>query len=180
MMTNPPTAVPPAADPALFRSVLGSFCSGLTVIAATGPDGPLGMTCQSFTSLSLDPPLVLFSPGKGSTTWPRIREIGAFCINVLAEGHEEISTRMARSGADKFAGVNYDQSPLGAPRLAGVAAWLDCTLHAEHDGGDHTIVIASVGDLAVARETRPLLFHHGRYAQLATSTTVDPSQAGVS
>ncbi|MEU9064695.1 flavin reductase family protein [Streptomyces sp. NPDC048430] len=163
----------PAADPALFRSVVGSFCSGLTVIAATGPQGPLGMTCQSFISLSLDPPLVLFSPAKTSTTWPRIREIGSFCINLLAEDHDQISAQMARSGTDKFAGVTYDLSPLGAPRLAGVTAWLDCILHTEHDGGDHTIVVANVRDLAATHDTQPLLFHRGRYARLSSSTTAE-------
>jgi flavin reductase (DIM6/NTAB) family NADH-FMN oxidoreductase RutF len=113
---------------------------------------------------------VLFSPAKSSTTWPRIRQVGSFCITVLAEDHDELSTQMARSGTDKFDGVDYDLSPLGAPRPSGGAAWLDCTVHAEHDGGDHTIVVAAVHDLAASDRTRPLLFHHGRYARLAPST----------
>lgn len=156
-----------AVDPAQFRSVLGNFCSGITAVTALGPDGPLGLTCQSFTSLSLDPPLVLLSVAKTSKTWPKIREVGSFCINILAEHHQEISNQMARSGTDKFAGADWDTTPLGAPRLAGSAAWLDCTLEAEYDGGDHTIVVAGVHDLSAATEVRPLLYYQSRYTALA-------------
>jgi flavin reductase (DIM6/NTAB) family NADH-FMN oxidoreductase RutF len=146
--------------------VLGSFCTGVTVVAALGPAGPLGLTCQSFASLSLDPPLVLFSPARSSRTWPKIRELGRFCVSILSEEHEGISTQMSRSGTDKFAGVRWQRTTLGAPRLEGAAARLDCTLEAEHNGGDHTVVIAAVHDLAADPGTRPLLFHHGRYAGL--------------
>ncbi|MGW1025601.1 flavin reductase family protein [Streptomyces sp. NPDC002577] len=156
-----------SVDSTLFRSVLGNFCSGITVVTALGADGPLGMTCQSFSSLSLDPPLVLFSPGKASRTWPQIRDTGAFCINILAEHHQALSNQMARSGTDKFAGVDWDATTLGAPRLAGVAAWLDCTFETEYDGGDHTIVVAKVHDLYAAPEARPLLYYQSRYTALA-------------
>jgi 3-hydroxy-9,10-secoandrosta-1,3,5(10)-triene-9,17-dione monooxygenase reductase component len=153
-------------DAGLFRSVLGHFCSGVTVVAGLGPDGPYGLTCQAFSSLSLDPPLVLFSAARTSTSWPRIRAVGVFSVNILAEHQEQVSVQMSRSGADKFAGVEWDLTPLGAPRLAGTAAWLDCTRHAEYDGGDHTIVVAAVHHLAAASQVRPLLFHRGRYATL--------------
>lgn len=118
------------ADPALFRQVLGNFCSGVTVVAALGPGGPLGLTCQSFASLSLDPPLIMFSPARTSATWPRIRDLGRFCVSILAEEHEQVSAQMSRSGSDKFAGVRWHRTPLGAPWLEGAAAWLDCTLEA--------------------------------------------------
>ncbi|MEU9267134.1 flavin reductase family protein [Streptomyces sp. NPDC048251] len=154
-------------DSALFRSVLGTFCSGITVVTALGSDGPLGLTCQSFSSLSLNPPLVLFSPAHSSTTWPKIRQADTFCVNILAEEQQQLSTQMSRSGTDKFAGVDWDTTPLGAPRLSGAAAWLDCTLEAEHDGGDHTIVVAAVHHLATTAQARPLLYHQGRYAALA-------------
>lgn len=160
---SPPVAV----DPATFRAVLGRFCSGITVITALGPDGPLGLTCQSFSALSLDPPLVLFSPARTSTTWPRIREVGRLCVNVLAEGHSELSAAMARSGTAKFAGVRWDASPLGTPRLEGAVAWLDCAVEAEHDGGDHTIVVGAVRGLSAGPSARPLLYYQGRYATLA-------------
>jgi 3-hydroxy-9,10-secoandrosta-1,3,5(10)-triene-9,17-dione monooxygenase reductase component len=159
--------ISPAVDPATFRAVLGRFCSGITVITALGADGPLGLTCQSFSSLSLDPPLVLFSPARTSRTWPRIREVGRLCVNVLAEGHCELSAAMARSGTDKFAGVRWGTSAHGAPRLEGAVAWLDCVLEAEHDGGDHTIVVAEVHGLSADPSARPLLYYQGRYAALA-------------
>jgi flavin reductase (DIM6/NTAB) family NADH-FMN oxidoreductase RutF len=160
-------ASPPAVDPATFRAVIGRFCSGITVITTLGPSGPLGLTCQSFSSLSLDPPLVLFSPARTSTTWPRIREVGRLCVNVLAEEHCALSAAMARSGSDKFAGVSWNASAFGAPRLNGAVAWLDCVIEAEHDGGDHTIVVAAVHGLSAGPAARPLLYYRGRYASLA-------------
>ncbi len=147
-----------------MREVLGSFCTGVVIVTAVG-DEPLGFTCQSFTSLSLDPPLISFSPALTSTTWPRIRKIGTFCVNVLAENHPELSTKFARSGTDKYAGVEWTPSPKGSPILDGVVAWIDCTVWAEHDGGDHTIVIGEVHDLASDLQQHPLLFYRGNYPQ---------------
>ncbi len=155
------------ADPATFRQVLGSFCSGVTVVAALGREGPLGLTCQAFASLSLDPPLILISPSRESVTWPKIRQIGRFCISILAEEHQPVSIQMSRPGTAKFTGIPWEQTPLGSPRVTGATAWLDCTLEAEHDGGDHTVVIAAVHHLSADPAARPLLYHHGRYAQLA-------------
>lgn len=158
------TDSPPGPVPAdLMRQVLGQFASGVVVVTATGPGGPVGFTCQSFSSLSLDPPLVSFSPARTSSTWPKIREIGTFCVNVLAEDHEHHSNGFARSGVDKFAGVEWDPSPTGSPVLPGVPAWIDCTLWAEYDGGDHTIVAARVLDLGADTARVPLLFHQGSY-----------------
>jgi 3-hydroxy-9,10-secoandrosta-1,3,5(10)-triene-9,17-dione monooxygenase reductase component len=147
----------------LMRRVLGQFASGVVVVTAVGPSGPLGFTCQSFSSLSLEPPLVSFSPARTSSTWPKIREIGTFGVNVLAEDHEHYSDGFARSGVDKFAGVDWELSPTGAPVLPGVAAWIDCTLWAEYDGGDHTIVAGRVLDLGADAARMPLLFHQGSY-----------------
>ncbi len=151
-------------DPTTMRAVLGHFVSGVAVITADGPDGPIGFTCQSFASLSLDPPLVSFAPARTSSTWPRIREIGRFCVNVLAEDHEHHSTGFARSGVDKFTGVAWRPAPSGAPVLAGVTAWIDCTLWQEYDGGDHTIAVAHVHDLGADPGRLPLLFYRGRYS----------------
>jgi 3-hydroxy-9,10-secoandrosta-1,3,5(10)-triene-9,17-dione monooxygenase reductase component len=151
--------------PDRFRAVLGAFCSGITVVTATGPDGaPVGMTCQSFSSLSLDPPMIMFAPARTSTTWPRIRAVGAFCVNVLADDQHGISDAMSRRGTDKFAGIAWTPSSAGAPRLAGAAAWIDCDLAAEHDGGDHTIAVGAVRELAATPAAEPLLYHRGRYA----------------
>ncbi len=148
-----------------MRDVLGHFATGVVVVTARTPGGDLlGFTCQSFASLSLDPPLVSFAPARTSTTWPRIRDIGAFCVNVLAAGQRDRSVGFARSGAvDKFAGVDWWPAPSGAPVLEGVSAWVDCTLRAEHDGGDHTIVVGRVLDLGADPTRLPLLFYRGGY-----------------
>ncbi|MBP2369138.1 flavin reductase family protein [Pseudonocardia parietis] len=157
------TSVPGPVTPETMRDALGGFASGVVVITAQGPDGPVGFTCQSFSSLSLDPPLVSFSPARTSSTWPRIRELGRFCVNVLAADHEHLSAQFARSGTDKFAGVSWLPAPSGSPVLEGVGAWVDCTLWNEYDGGDHTIVAARVDALGADPERLPLVFFRGGY-----------------
>jgi 3-hydroxy-9,10-secoandrosta-1,3,5(10)-triene-9,17-dione monooxygenase reductase component len=163
-MTGPTRA--PAVSPAAMRDVLGHFATGVVVVTAQEADGTLlGFTCQSFASLSLDPPLVSFAPARSSSTWPRIRDAGTFCVNVLAADHRDLSAGFARSGiaVDKFAGVRWCAAPSGAPVLEGVSAWIDCTLWAEHDGGDHTIVVGQVQDLGSDPTRLPLLFYRGAY-----------------
>ncbi|MFF0594208.1 flavin reductase family protein [Streptomyces antibioticus] len=155
-------------DRAEFRRVLGAFASGVTVITAPAGDGepgPAGFACQSFSSLSLDPPLVAFMVGRSSTTWPRIARAGVFCVNVLGADQAALCRAFAVSGADKFAGVSHDPAPVsGAPRLAGALAWIDCAVHAVHTGGDHLIVVGRVTALGTtADEEPPLLFHRGRF-----------------
>ena len=156
-------AAPGPVSPAVMREVLGHFVSGIVVVTAAGPDGPLGFTCQSFTSLSLEPPLVSLAPARTSSTWPRIRAVGAFCVNVLAAEHEDVSAVFARSGVDKFEGVAWTPGPCGAPVLEGVSAWVDCALWAEYDGGDHTIAIGRVRDLGADPSHPPLLYYRGQY-----------------
>ncbi|MCZ2837874.1 flavin reductase family protein [Modestobacter sp. VKM Ac-2985] len=161
---NPGADVPPAVvDPAVMRDVLGHFVSGVTVVTAMTVDGPVGFTCQSFSSLSLDPPLVAFAPARTSRTWPLLRAAGSFCVNVLADSQSGLSRQFARSGTDKYAGVQWAPSPHGAPVLADVVAWIDSELWAEYDGGDHTIVVARVLDLGADASRSPLLFHRGAY-----------------
>jgi 3-hydroxy-9,10-secoandrosta-1,3,5(10)-triene-9,17-dione monooxygenase reductase component len=150
--------------PRRLRDIFGTFASGLTVITSSTPQGPAGFTCQSFASLSLDPALVTFSPARTSTTWPVLRSAGSFTINILPAEHQHLAGQFARSGADKFAGVSYTPSPLGNPVLDDALAWLDCELRAEHDGGDHTIVVAAVRHLDARVDAEPLLFFKGRYA----------------
>ncbi|MEJ3658719.1 flavin reductase family protein [Actinomycetes bacterium KLBMP 9759] len=162
------SAPPGPVSPAVMREVLGHFVSGIVVITANGESGPLGFTCQSFASLSLDPPLISFAPARSSTTWPRIRKVGAFCVNVLAADHEHVSVGFARHGRiDKFAGVNWRPAPSGAPVLEGVSAWIDCRLWGEHDGGDHTIAVGEVLDLGADPSRAPLLYYRGQYGVAA-------------
>jgi 3-hydroxy-9,10-secoandrosta-1,3,5(10)-triene-9,17-dione monooxygenase reductase component len=153
----------PAVTGERMRSVWSSFCSGVTVVTAVGAERPIGFTCQSFSSLSLDPPLVSFSAARTSTTWPKIRAQGIFCVNVLSHDHQDISAAFARSGTDKFAGVDWAPAPLGSPVLGGMLAWAECTLWAEYDGGDHTIVVGRVSSLEGLPGGRPLIFYRGRY-----------------
>jgi 3-hydroxy-9,10-secoandrosta-1,3,5(10)-triene-9,17-dione monooxygenase reductase component len=160
---------PRIVDPEAMREVLGHFASGVTVVTAVTDQGPIGFTCQSFSSLSLDPPLIAFAPARTSRTWRQLREIGRFCVNVLAEGQDAVSQNFARSGADKFAGVPWTPSVHGAPVLDAVVAWIDGELWAEYDGGDHTIVVARVLDLGAHPDRRPLLFHRGAYGLLHRS-----------
>ena len=163
---NPEDEPGPVVDARVLRDVLGHFASGVTVVTADTGEGPIGFTCQSFSSLSLNPPLVVFAPARTSRTWPKLREIGHFCVNVLAEDQTGLSTRFARAGIDRFAGVHWRASRHGNPVLDGVVAWIDCRLWAEYDGGDHTIVAARVLDLAADHGRRPLLFHRGAYGLL--------------
>ncbi|MDT4915722.1 MAG: 3-hydroxy-9,10-secoandrosta,3,5(10)-triene-9,17-dione monooxygenase reductase component [Pseudonocardiales bacterium] len=149
--------------PERMREVLGAFATGVVVVTALAGE-PIGFTCQSFVSQSLDPPLISFSAARTSTTWPQIRPTGRFCVNVLAHDQHELSELFARLGADRFAGVSWRPSPLGAPILGGVSAWIDCELAAEHDAGDHTIVLGAVRDLAADPSRYPLIYYRSRYA----------------
>ncbi|MFF2505074.1 flavin reductase family protein [Streptomyces sp. NPDC058067] len=158
-------------DPGEFRRVLGHFASGVTIITAPPSESgapPAGFACQSFSSLSLDPPLIAFMVARTSTTWPRIAAAGVFCVNVLGADQGPLCRSFAVSGADKFAGVDHDAAPVtGSPRLAGAPAWIDCTIHAVHTGGDHLIVVGRVEALGTAADgdRSPLLFHQGTFGR---------------
>ena len=162
-----------SADARALRDALGHFATGITVITAAGEDGqPVGFACQSFSSLSLDPPLICFNVARTSSSWPRIARAGAFCVNVLADDQGALCRSFAVSastGADKFAGVAWESAPAtGSPRLDGALAWVDCTVHAVHTGGDHLIVLGRVRELAAPRGTDagPLLFYRSGFRQL--------------
>lgn len=152
-----------AVDPAEYRRVLGHFPSGVTVVAAVDRDGPVGFACQAFAALSLEPPLVMFSVAHTSTSWPRIKAAGRFCVNFLAADHSALCRDFAVSGGDKFAGVRWRRSGLGSPILAGAHGWVDCTIEATHPGGDHTIVVGRVHALDADGESAPLIFHRGAF-----------------
>jgi len=154
-----------AIDPRAFRHALSNFCTGVTVISATDAADPVGFACQSFSSLSLDPPLVLFCPTKSSRTWPAIEQAGTFCVNVLAHDQQNISQVFGTSGPDRFAQVSWRPAPSGAPIIDDVLTWIDCTIQHVHDGGDHWIVVGRVTALGDQRDARPLLFYRGRYSQ---------------
>ena len=152
-----------AFDSARYRQVLGHFPTGVCVVAAFHQDHPVGMAIGSFFSISLDPPLVGFCAAKGSSTWPKLRDAGKFCINILADDQEAVSRVFASKEADKFAGIGWDHSPLGSPRITGALAWIDCELSVVHEAGDHDMAIGAVHDLDVSREGGPLVFFRGGY-----------------
>ena len=149
-------------DNARFRTVLGHFASGVVVVTGMHDDGPAGFTCQSFFSLSLEPPLVALAPGKSSSSWPKASLNGNLCVNVLSSEQEAIARTFADSAADKFAGLGWSPAAHGAPRLDGALAWIDCEVEAVYDGGDHWLVVARVSDLE-ASEGEPLLFYRGGF-----------------
>ena len=148
-----------------FRDVLGKFASGVTVVTTMSGDRPVGMTCQSFSSVSLDPPLVLFVPAKTSRAWPLMQRAGRFCVNFLAGDQAELSNVMASRGTDKFDGVAWQPSATtGSPVLDGVLGYVDCSIHSVHEAGDHYVVMGRVLELVAAEADKPLLFYQGKYA----------------
>jgi flavin reductase (DIM6/NTAB) family NADH-FMN oxidoreductase RutF len=157
-----------AADPNWFREVLGQYPTGVSVITAIDEsERPVGMVVGSFTSVSLDPPLVAFLPAAQSGSWARIRTSSGFCVNVLASDQESVCRIFASSAADKFAGIGWQQASSGSPILDGAVAWIDCDFEAVHDAGDHHIVLGRVRDLESHRATLPLLFFRGGYGRFA-------------
>lgn len=156
-----------AVDSAAYRQVCGHFATGVTVITAMNGDEPVGMAVNSFTSVSLDPPLVLFCAGNDSATWPLIEATGAYAVNVLAEDQEQVSRAFASKDVDRFQGIGFRTAVTGSPVIDDVLAYLDCRIDSVHDAGDHVIVVGRVVELGVEREVGPLLFFRGGYADLA-------------
>jgi 3-hydroxy-9,10-secoandrosta-1,3,5(10)-triene-9,17-dione monooxygenase reductase component len=156
-------------DEATFRRVLARFATGVVVVTGTTDEGPAGLTCQSFSSLSLDPPLVLLSTARSSRTWPRIERTGRFAVNVLGAAQQDVSERFAVSGGDKFAGQPWRRGVLGNPLLDGALAHLECDVHAVHDGGDHVIVVGRVRALEAPglEADSPLIYFRSGYRSLA-------------
>lgn len=152
----------------MFRDVMSQFPTGVTVVTAIGPDGPGGIAIGSFFSVSLDPMLVGFCVGSTSSSWTGLRDVGSFCVNILGADQLDLCAQMAGKG-DKYAGVDWSPAAgTGSPLLAGSLAYLDCDLHAIHDGGDHDIVIGQVRDLGVLDDSRDaLLFVRRQYGAFA-------------
>lgn len=172
-MSSEPTAANGPIDARAFRSVLGQFCTGITIITTVHEGEPVGFACQSFAALSLDPPLVLFCPTKMSRSWQAIEASGKFCVNILAEQQKDVCARFGSREPDKFAGVDWDPSPLGSPILARSLAHIDCTVSSVHDGGDHFVVFGAVQSLSDVPEVkpRPLLFYRGDYTGIEPEKT---------
>ncbi|PJK31910.1 flavin reductase [Pseudomonas sp. S10E 269] len=158
-----------AIEPLSFREALGHYASGITVITSHIEGEPIGFTCQSFYSVSMNPPLVSFSVMSNSASYPKIRQAGRFAVNILSGEQVRISNQFARRGTDKWHDVDWQASPLGNPIIDGSLHWLDCDIHAEHVAGDHLIVIGEVKalNLQEAAATQPLLYFKGQYCKIA-------------
>lgn len=147
-----------------FRRVMGVVPTSVAVVAGLADDGrPVGLSIGTLISVSLAPPLVAFCPSRTSTSWPVIRPLGRFSVNVLSAGQHEVSATFARTGADKFATVSWEVSDDGLPVLVGSVAMLGCTLVDEHEAGDHTIVVGRVRSCEATGIEDSLLFRGGSY-----------------
>ena len=163
-------------DEASFRTVLGHFATGVTIITAMNGAEPVGVSANAFTSVSLEPPLILFCASKTSSTFPQIEAAGKFTVNILNEHQEDICRVFATKGADRFTRIGWRPSANGNPILHDALAYVDCTMETIHDGGDHHIVIGRALTLGEVLQDKPLLFYRGGY--LSTEhPRVTPAQA---
>jgi len=152
-------------DRAELRRVLGHHPTGVAVVTATSRGGvPAGLAVGSFSSVSLDPPLVAFMPDRTSTSFPAIRDAGSFAVNVLSAHQQTVCRAFAASGGDKFKGLTWAPSPVtGSPLLDGIVAWFDCHVDQVVEAGDHFIVLGRVVDFSTAGADEPLVFFRGTY-----------------
>jgi flavin reductase (DIM6/NTAB) family NADH-FMN oxidoreductase RutF len=156
----------PIIDPAILRQVLGRFATGVAVIAADTPsNGMIGMTVSSFNTVSLDPPLVLFSVARKAFGLSPLLKSNGFSVNILGLEHVDVSNRFARAGADKWADTAFRLTETGTPVLEGAIAAFECAHYAQYDGGDHVVILGRVLSLHCEHEQKPdpLLFYCGRY-----------------
>lgn len=168
-----------AMDREWFRQVLGQYPTGVCVVTATPPDGPpAGMVVGSFTSVSLDPPLVAFFPDKSSTSWPRIAAAGSFCVNILGEDQESVCRNFASRAPDKFEGQQHRPAGSGSPIIKDVVAWIDCDIQSVQEAGDHYVVLGRVLDLQIDSPRLPLLFFQGGYGAFAPHSLAAPDARG--
>lgn len=153
-----------------FRATMGHYATGAAIVTAAWQDQPYGLAVNSFTSVSLDPPKVLFCPDKSSDTWPMIRKAGRFAVNVLACGQSDTCRTFAKKGADRFIATRFTSGPrTGSPILSGVLAHLECELERVVDAGDHYVALGAVVDGQAYSGQSPLLFYRGQFHELGAS-----------
>jgi flavin reductase (DIM6/NTAB) family NADH-FMN oxidoreductase RutF len=154
-------------DPKELRRLMGQFATGVTIITTRDVEGrPYGLTANAFTSLSLDPPLVLICIDRKAETFSHFYASRCFVVNVLTDAQQDLSARFAKSGGFKFEGIAYETNAVGVPVLDGTLAHLECALTETHEAGDHVIHVGRVENFAI-RGGRPLLFFQGKYRELA-------------
>ncbi|MEP9352025.1 flavin reductase family protein [Xanthobacter sp. KR7-65] len=154
-------------DPRELRNALGRFATGIAVVMAKDEQGPIGVTVNSFSSVSLDPPLILFCMARTLNSLERLEKATAYSVNILLGSQKDISNRFARAGEDKFADVAWTDGRLGAPLLTPAHAVFECVPYAHYDGGDHVIFVGRVVHMHAEGEDDPLLYYRGSYRLLA-------------
>jgi flavin reductase (DIM6/NTAB) family NADH-FMN oxidoreductase RutF len=163
-MTPPRQAQPPSFSPREFRAALGMFATGVTIVTACTPDGkPVGLTANSFNSVSLDPPLVLWSLSRAAASLPAFSTGSHYAINILAAEQRALAERFAAKGTDRWSGLDYTQGCGGAPLIPGAAATFECFNRSRYEEGDHVIFVGEVERCAWRAGATPLLFHGGRF-----------------
>ncbi|MET7896557.1 flavin reductase family protein [Streptomyces mirabilis] len=170
-------------DSVEFRRTMAEFASGVTVVTAlqaddaSGLSEPVGFACQSFASVSLEPPLVLFCVDRHSRTWQGIRAAGRFCVNVLAEDQEELCRRFGSRLGPRFDGLEWTTSAWGTPALPGVLARVNADVRSVHPEGDHYVVIGHVVAVERPRAGRPMVFFRGRFGLDADERSAESAWA---
>ncbi len=155
------------SDPRILRNALGTFATGVTVVTSLGDEGePVGLTANSFTSVSLDPPLLLVCPARSASTTAALEKCEHFAVNVLRSDQEYISTLFATKGTDRFSEIAFDTCDHGVPILHDALANFECRTHAVHEGGDHLILVGEITRVRFTQEHEPLLYYRGRYRGL--------------
>jgi len=149
-----------------LRDAMGRFATGVTIVTTMTPEGPLGMTVNSFASVSLDPPLVLWSPARKSARFPAFEAASHFAVHVLARDQQHLAEAFAQSGNEPFSALEYTRGAGDSPLFSGCAARFECCHSAGHDGGDHLIVVGEVLRLERA-DVEPLLYYKGGFATIS-------------
>ncbi|MEQ6901288.1 flavin reductase family protein [Nocardioides sp. YIM 152588] len=156
-----------AFDEALLRQAFGCFPSGVTALCGTLGGEPAGMTASSFTSVSLDPPLVSVCVARTSSTWRRMAALPSVGLSVLASDHGGVARALAARGTDRFAGVDWTRSASGAVFVPGATLWLECSPHRTFEAGDHDIVVLRVEALLMDADVEPIVFHRSAFREIA-------------
>ncbi|MGJ3507705.1 flavin reductase family protein [Enemella sp. A6] len=170
----------PHFDPAAFRSVMGHYPTGVAIVTGIATHGePLALVVGTFSSVSLEPPLVSFMPMKTSSTFAKLAECSSICINVLAADQEQICRTIARRKTNKLEGIDWKPSPSGDPILEGVISWVDARITTNVDAGDHWVTLCSVEALAVENPVAPLLFFQGGYGSFVVPSLISRIDADI-
>ena len=163
-MSPPRQAQPPSFSPKEFRAALGMFATGVTIVTAVAPDGkPIGLTASSFNSVSLDPPLVLWSLASAAASLPAFRAGSHYAINILSAEQRTLAERFALKGADRWSGVEFTRGTGDAPLITGAVATFECFNRSRYEEGDHVIFVGEVERCNWRPGAAPLLFHGGRF-----------------